>query len=66
MSYGEKGCNLNDATSCNLVGIAYDNGRGVKQDYEKAKEYYGKACDLGFQKACDNYASVNKILNGVR
>lgn len=66
LAYGEKGCRLDDDSSCNMLGIAYDEGKGVKQDYVKAKEYYGKSCDLGFQKACDNYARVNKILQGVR
>lgn len=66
VSNGEKGCELKDSASCNILGVAYEDGKGVKQDYKKAKEYYGKACDLGLQNACDNYAIVNKILHGVR
>ncbi|QQF52178.1 Sel1 repeat protein [Campylobacter fetus subsp. venerealis] len=28
-------------------------------DYFKAKEYFGKACDMGDQFACENYADLN-------
>ena len=38
----------------------YDNGYGVKQDYKKAKEWYGKACDAGVQIGCDNYKLLNQ------
>jgi hypothetical protein len=30
------------------------------QNYTKAKEFFGKACDLGSQDGCDNYAKLNK------
>ena len=33
--------------SCNKIGISYDTGEGVRQDYTKASEYYQKACDGG-------------------
>ena len=32
---------------CNL-GIMYDDGHGVKQSYEKAVEWYGKAAKQGY------------------
>ena len=37
----------------------YYFGQGVKQDYKKAKEYFGKACDGGNQIACINYKKLN-------
>jgi len=43
-----------------MLGIMYDKGEGVKQDYFKAKEYYGKACDLQLSIGCKNYAILNK------
>ena len=29
------------------LGVCYENGRGVKQNYTKAIEYYEKAANLG-------------------
>ena len=42
------------------LGVKYLNGEGVKQDKKIAKELYGKACDGGFQIACDNYKILNQ------
>lgn len=36
----------------NNLGELYNEGRGVKQSYKTAKEWYKKACDGGFKKAC--------------
>ena len=34
----------------------YEKGQGVRQDYAIAKEWYDKACDIGFQSSgCDEY-----------
>ena len=38
----------------------YKNGYGVKQDKKIAKEWFGKACDGGFQVGCDNYKILNQ------
>ena len=43
----------------NNLGNMYYFGQGVKQDYKKAKEYFGKACDGGNQIACINYKKLN-------
>ena len=45
---------------CNDLGILYDNGQGVRQNFSTAKQYYGKACDLGLQLGCDNYRMLNE------
>ncbi len=43
------------------VGLAYRNGYGgVAQNYKKAKEYYGKACDLGDADGCKKYAEMKR------
>ncbi|MBO8092775.1 MAG: sel1 repeat family protein [Prosthecochloris sp.] len=42
------------------IGLKYDNGRGVKQDKRKEKEWFGKACDNGSQMGCDNYRKLNE------
>nr|WP_314734839.1 Sel1 repeat protein [uncultured Campylobacter sp.] len=36
------------------------NGQGIGQNFSTAKEYYGKACDLGLQLGCDDYRKLNE------
>lgn len=56
----EKACSQGkDVTSCYSLGYLYKEGLGVRQNKTKAKEYYGKVCDLGEQKGCDNYKLLN-------
>ena len=43
----------------NLVLIYY-NDKGVIKDYKKTKEWFGKACDNGFQIGCDKYKILNQ------
>ena len=52
-------CDLNDSVACYNLGVSYKNGQGVKQNLKKAKDYYGKACDLGIQQGCDMYKKLN-------
>ena len=42
------------------VGDFYANGTGYIKNYSKAKEYYGKACDLKNNDGCTNYAAINR------
>ena len=42
------------------LGVMYANGKGVKQDYAKAKEYFGLACDNKYQDGCDMYKMLNQ------
>lgn len=42
------------------LGVKYVKGQGVCQDYKKAKDWYGKACDNGDQKGCDGYKDLNQ------
>lgn len=37
----------------------YYKGLGVKQDFKKAKELFGEACDKGKQDSCAKYAELN-------
>lgn len=48
------------ADGCNNLGVLYANGQGVRQDKGAAKEYFGKACDLGNQGGCNNYKILNE------
>jgi TPR repeat protein len=56
----KKSCELGDGESCANLGRSYYNGQGVRQSYAKAKEYYGKACDLEIEDGCKNYSILNR------
>lgn len=43
------------SAGCAMVGEYYYNAKGIRQDYRKAMEYFGKACDMGEQSGCDNH-----------
>ncbi|ETD24238.1 tetratricopeptide repeat protein [Helicobacter macacae] len=43
---------LMQADACLVVAKMYDRGQGVKRNSSTAKQYYGKACNLGNQRAC--------------
>lgn len=47
-------------SSLSRLAQIYYKGLGVRQDLEKAKEYYGKLCDLKEQKYCDLFREVNE------
>ena len=42
-----------------LLGLLYENGNGVEQNYSKAKEWYEKSADLG----CDSAIEALKRLS---
>lgn len=42
------------------LGLAYELGKGVRQDLSIAKEWYGKACDNGVQPGCGFYKKLNE------
>lgn len=43
----KKGCELNDGTSCNYLGILYQKGKGTEQDFKKAFMAFQKLCYEG-------------------
>ena len=43
-----------------MLGFSYEAGDGVRQNNITAKEFYGKACDMGLQIGCDDYARLNQ------
>lgn len=51
---------MKDGTSCVNLGVLYYEGKGVRQSYKIAKEYFGRGCDLGNEKGCAKYAELNK------
>ncbi len=60
IKYFKKGCDLKDPHGCNSLGLEYEFGANVKKNVKKAKELYGKACDLGLQTGCERFAEINK------
>lgn len=52
--------NQGDATAQFNLGVMYGKGQGVHQDYHKAKELYGVACDNGLQRGCNAYRVLNQ------
>ena len=54
----QRACDRKVATACYEFGLLYEEGIGVKSDIGKAKEYYMKACDNGFDKACKRYKKL--------
>ncbi|MGX3098544.1 tetratricopeptide repeat protein [Helicobacter sp. 23-1046] len=56
-----KACNLEDALACYFIGLHYYYGvSGVEENRSIAKQYYGEACDLGYQNGCDDYKALNE------
>ena len=47
---------------CFGLGISYENGNGVDQDYAKAIQLHDKACDLNEGRGCHNLGNI--YLNG--
>ena len=56
----KKACTMGYNDSCLILGTMYDNGIGVEESYFRAKQYYGKACDLGNQLGCVQYSDLNR------
>lgn len=56
----QKACDGGDAAGCALLGVRYEEGEGVKQNKSKAKELYGKACDMKLQLGCEEYKRLNE------
>ncbi|MDA3045958.1 sel1 repeat family protein [Campylobacter sp. VBCF_06 NA8] len=56
-----KACNARNAFACWQFGTSIIERRCQNYNIYQAKEYFGKACDLGFQKGCDDYRYLNTI-----
>lgn len=65
-AFFERLCQAGGRISCFSLGILYDEGQGVRQDYYKAHELYKKACDMKHGAACNNLGSLYNNGQGVR
>jgi TPR repeat protein len=52
----QKSCDGNSAFGCEILGRAWDQGKGVGPDKDKAVELWTKACDGGSGGACRSLA----------
>lgn len=57
----EIACSGGIQEGCMNSAWVYEFGKGVRQNYEKAKERYGELCDSEFPGACESYARVNSL-----
>lgn len=67
--YFEIGCNNSvDAKLgfCYNLAVMYYEGKGVRQDYHKAKELYDKSCKLKHARACFNLGVLHNNGQGVK
>ena len=55
-----------NATAQYVLGIMYENGEGVKQDYIKAKEWYTKSANKGLAEAQYNLGGIYFNGKGVK
>lgn len=61
----EQKSNQGDASAQYNLGLMYEYGQGVPQDYAKAMEYYTKAANQGFAGAQNNLGLMYKNGQGV-
>ena len=52
-------CDLNSVGGCAYLGFMYEHGESVPKNWQKAKEFYQKACDLGYKKSCEKLNQKN-------
>lgn len=65
--YCKKDCEtFNGSSSCFNLALMYENGKGIRQDYAKAKAYYEKGCNLNNAEACVNLGGLYFEGQGVR
>lgn len=70
VKYYKIGCekvNVNQALACYNLGVSYDKGEGVRQDYRKAYELFKKTCDMKYGGlSCSALGSMYENGEGVR
>lgn len=60
-----KGCDANDGSDCNMLGLRLRTGSGVAQDAAGATRAFEKACTLGAAIGCRNLAEMLRAGEGV-
>ncbi|PAF51606.1 tetratricopeptide repeat protein [Helicobacter sp. 13S00477-4] len=63
LAYSKRACQLGVSVACSNIAFLYAEGKKVKQNINKAMEYFKKGCDLGNDKSCKNYHTIEEHLN---
>lgn len=58
-------CHAGHMRACNVLGVAYEEGRGVAQDDAKAVALYRQACGGGEMTGCTNVGGMYRSGKGV-
>lgn len=66
IEYYNRICRLNDAYGCMKLGHMYREGKGISQDYFKARDYYSKACNLNHTNGCVQLGVLYREGKGVK
>ena len=53
-----KACDGGQGEGCSELASMYEDGRGVPRDVSRAKQEYGRACDLHLKTACEKLQSL--------
>lgn len=56
----KKSCDGEDNEGCFNLGVIYEKGEGVEKNYQKALDFYDRACDLGNNLGCKNYILLKR------
>jgi hypothetical protein len=54
----KRGCDGKHAVGCSELGRAYMMGKGVAEDWDQARHYFQKACDLGDRNGCKQFELI--------
>ncbi|MGP8251147.1 MAG: superinfection immunity protein [Terracidiphilus sp.] len=57
-------CNSGNADSCYHLGLIYDFGQGVTQDFSRAEALYSKSCNAGNGAACYHSSLLPQSIPG--
>ena len=61
----QRGCDFGYGAACNNLGLAYQDARGVPQDYELAMTAFARACSLDVAEGCSNKGTLYEHGHGV-
>jgi len=61
----EQACTGGNASGCDGLGVLYEYGQGVAQDFGRASQLFKQACDDGEMNGCDLLGDLYKSGHGV-
>jgi hypothetical protein len=58
LALAKRSCELGHGGGCSLLGAAYQTGKGVAKDLQRAEQLLAPSCDAGVPSACIGLAEV--------